>query len=74
MVGIVHGNRTLRERSRHIAMIESLDSESARNMLLDMLAAEIEMRAEAIGRLVRNGSRRGGKANLEDARLRQPRE
>src|ERR1700720_2972421 len=41
MVGLVHGNRRTRERSRYIAMIESLNSESARILMLGMLAAEI---------------------------------
>jgi len=56
MVGLVHGNRRTRERFSYIAMIESLESESARSLMLDMLAAEVEVRVQAISILARNGS------------------
>ena len=44
-------------------MIQSIQSESARAMMLAMLADEIEVRVRAVSLLARNGNHKG-----EDAR------
>jgi len=51
IVGQQHERRARRERSTYEAMIESLSSDSARTLMLAMLAAEIEVRVSVITRL-----------------------
>lgn len=62
-MGQVHRQRGRRERASYLAMIQSIQSESARAMMLAMLAEEIQVRVEAVAILARNGSRES-----EDAR------
>ncbi len=67
MVALVHSGRRMKERTRYIAMVESLSSESARRMMLSMLAAEIDWRVQALSTLASNG----GPAKSEGTRLNQ---
>lgn len=48
LVAARHRRRVDRERSRYRAMIASLDLQSARGLLLAMLAEEVSVRSEAI--------------------------
>lgn len=52
IVGTAHDRRIRRDRARYRAMVESLDLPDARELMLAMLAAEIELRVNAITRLV----------------------
>ncbi len=62
IVAMQHDRRRSRERSRYVAMIDSLNSESARVLMLAMLADEIEIRVQAVAVLARNGSSSDQKA------------
>ncbi len=57
IVGQVHSQRQGRERESYLSMIRGIESESARAMMLAMLAAEIEIRVQAVAILARNGTR-----------------
>jgi hypothetical protein len=67
IVGEMHRRRGNRERVIYLAMIRSIESESARAMMLEMLAEEIAVRVEAVAILARNGNGNGAR-DSEDAR------
>jgi hypothetical protein len=48
------------ERSSHAAMVNACTSRSARDLLLRMLAEEIETRVRTINALVKNGDHENG--------------
>jgi len=54
IVGERHNGRTAKERANYIGLIKSINSESARTLLLAMLADEIEIRVRAVSMLARN--------------------
>jgi hypothetical protein len=60
IVGQQHERRARRERSRYRAMVESLNSPDARQLMLAMLAAEIEVRVSVVTQLAQPGTLRPG--------------
>jgi hypothetical protein len=56
LVGLRHERRTKREDTDYTDMVDSATSEPAKAMLLEMLAAEVEVRVRAMRRLARNGT------------------
>ncbi len=71
IVGSQHDRRRTRERATYLAMIQSLSSESARTLMLEMLAAEIEVRVQAVSVLARNGRSTSGSVSPQPARQQQ---
>jgi hypothetical protein len=55
-VGRQHQRKTIAERATHDAVIRSCTSRSARDLLLAMLAEEIEIRVQSVAMLARNGT------------------
>lgn len=55
LVAAQHARRRSSERSAYLAMIAAIASASARTLMLSLLAAEVEVRAEAITLLAGNG-------------------
>jgi hypothetical protein len=56
IVGQTHSQRRERDEKSYFAMIRGIQSESARTLMLTMLADEIEIRLSAMKILARNGS------------------
>ncbi len=58
-VGQAHAQGRVREWGTYLAIIQSIESDSARTMMLSMLAEEIEVRVSAMKLLARNGNHHG---------------